>query len=158
MITPTPVACILLVDDNEMDVELTIDAFESVGVRHEIHVAVNGEQALDYLYGVGLHADRTLFPLPDFVLLDLKMPKVDGFEVLRRIKNTPLVRRIPIIVLTSSREESDLASAYDTGANSYVRKPSSMKELLQLVRELDHYWAVRNENSPISTPGSDLRS
>ena len=86
------------------------------------------------------------------------MPKVDGFEVLRRIKNTPLVRRIPIIVLTSSREESDLASAYDTGANSYVRKPSSMKELLQLVRELDHYWAVRNENSPISTPGSDLRS
>ena len=108
-------AHILLVEDNRMDVELTLDAFHEAKLLNTIHVASNGQEALDYLFGRGQYADRNAYPMPNLVLLDLKLPGIDGFEVLRQIKSTPILKRLPVVILTSSKEEGDRALSYDQG-------------------------------------------
>lgn len=133
-------ARILVVDDNRMDVELTLSAFKDTGLLHTLHVAYNGQMALDFVQGKGPYADRNRFPLPNLVLLDLKMPGMDGHTVLRHLKETPVVRRIPVVVLSSSQEESDRVSCYDLGANGYIVKPTSYEGFLKAVRILDAYW------------------
>ena len=140
----TKPACILLVEDNRMDIELTLDAFRERRLQNSIHTAKNGAEALDYLNGTGDFADRAAHPMPDLILLDLKMPVMDGHEVLRRIKQTPVLKRIPVIVLTSSKEEGDLAMSYDSGANSYLVKPVSFEGFLDVVRRIDDYWLTLN--------------
>lgn len=142
--------CILLVDDSDMDVELAVTAFQEVGSLSRIQVATSGRAALDYLFGVGSDADRHMKPLPDIILLDLKMPVIDGFEVLRQIKNTPPLRRIPIIILTSSKEDRDRAEAYDTGANSYILKPISFAGFLSVVKIVEDYWIKLNIPPPLA--------
>lgn len=141
-------AHILLVDDNRMDVELTLDAFNATRLANTIHVAHNGQQALDYLFGNGDYADRARHPLPNLILLDLKMPGIDGFEVLRQIKSAPPLKRIPVIILTSSKEEGDLLMGYDCGANSYLVKPISFEGFMAVVSQINHYWLVLNVGPP----------
>ncbi|MGE0683210.1 MAG: response regulator [Candidatus Binatia bacterium] len=141
-------AHILLVEDNRMDVELTLDAFREAALTSTIHVASNGQEALDYLFGRGSFADRYTHPLPDLILLDLKMPGVDGFEVLRQLKVAPQLKRLPVVVLTSSREEGDRALSYDLGTNSYLVKPLSFEGFLDVVRQVGAYWLVLNVEPP----------
>jgi CheY-like chemotaxis protein len=130
-----------------VDVELTLDAFNEVCLTNEVEVARSGQEALDRLLGAR-RSDRDR-PLPDLILLDLKMPGIDGFEVLRRIKGTPVLRRIPVVILTTSREEGDRAMSYDTGANSYVVKPVSFEGFLEVVRKIDDYWVALNVGPPL---------
>ncbi|MFH2040140.1 MAG: response regulator [Chloroflexota bacterium] len=145
-------AHILLVEDNSMDVELTIDAFHEAKLLNTIHVATDGQEALDYLMGRGQYADRKAFPMPNLVLLDLKLPGIDGFEVLRQIKLTPILKRLPVVILTSSKEEGDRALSYDQGANSYLVKPVSFDGFLDVVREINGYWLSLNVAPPESEP------
>jgi CheY-like chemotaxis protein len=111
------IAQILLVEDNQMDVILTLDAFREAKLQNKINVARNGQEALDYLFGEGKYSNRIEFPMPTIILLDLKMPGIDGFEVLSRIKSTEGLKRIPVVILTSSKDEGDRALSYDIGAN-----------------------------------------
>jgi len=141
-------AHILLVEDNQMDVELTLDAFHEARLSNTIHVTRNGEEALDYLFGRGKYAGPETHPLPDLVLLDLKMPGIDGFEVLRQIKGTAGLKRLPVIILTSSKEEGDRALSYDNGANSYLVKPVSFEGFLDVVRTIGDYWLTLNMGPP----------
>jgi CheY-like chemotaxis protein len=141
-------AHLLLVEDNRMDVELTLDAFREAKLLNNIHVATNGQEALDYLFGREQYADRSAFPLPSLVLLDLKLPGIDGFEVLRQIKSTPLLKRLPVVILTSSQEEGDRALSYDHGANSYLVKPVSFDGFLGVVRQIEGYWLALNIAPP----------
>lgn len=141
-------ARILLVEDNRMDVELTLDAFREARLANTISVASNGQAALDYLFGRGSYADRTTYPLPNLILLDLKLPGIDGHMVLREIKATPKLKRLPVIILTSSKEEGDRALSYDNGANSYLVKPVSFKGFLDVVRQLEDYWFTLNVGPP----------
>ena len=141
-------AQILLVEDNRMDVELTLDAFEQVHLANQITVAANGQEALDYLFGRHDYADRQRHPLPDLILLDLKLPGIDGHEVLRRIKKAPSLKRIPVIILTSSREEGDRELGYDEGANSYLVKPVSFDEFIEVVHQVARYWLTLNVGPP----------
>lgn len=145
-------AHILLVEDNRMDVELTLDAFHEAKLFDTIHVASTGQEALDYLFRRGKYADRNAFPLPNLILLDLKLPGIDGFEVLRQIKSTPILKRLPVVILTSSKEEADLALSYDRGANSYLVKPISFDGFLGVVRQIEGYWLSLN----VAPPGSEL--
>jgi CheY-like chemotaxis protein len=145
-------AHILLVEDNRMDVELTIDAFHEARLLNTIHIASNGQEALDYVFGRGQYADRKAFPKPNMVLLDLKLPGIDGFEVLRQIKLTPILKRLPVVILTSSKEEGDRALSYDRGANSYLVKPVSFDGFLGVVRQIDGYWLSLN----VAPPESEL--
>ncbi|HEY1794149.1 MAG TPA: response regulator [Opitutaceae bacterium] len=138
---------ILLVEDNPNDVELSLSALKEARLANEIIVANDGEQALDYLYRKGKHAGRTT-PNPAVILLDLKMPKVDGHEVLRQIRLDPYLRLIPVVILTSSREEKDLYSSYDKGANAYVVKPVDFEEFITAISKLGVFWAVLNEPPP----------
>lgn len=135
---------ILLVDDNQMDVELALNAFSNVPADKEIRVTSSGEEALDYLFGEGEFANRELNPIPDLLLLDLKMPGIDGFEVLRRVKETPVLKRLPVVVLTSSNEEQDRSLSYDCGANSYLVKPVSFAGFIDLVSKIHDYWLLLN--------------
>ena len=144
---PKP-AHILLVEDNRLDIELTLDAFREARLGNTMHVAKNGEEALAYLYGRGQYADRKQYPLPDIILLDLKMPGIDGFEVLRQVKGSPELKRLPVIILTSSREEGDLALSYDCGANSYLVKPVSFEGFLKVVEQVQNYWLILNVGPP----------
>ena len=143
-------ANILLVEDNRMDVELTLDAFREAKLLNTIHVASNGQEALDYLFGHGKFADRSAFPMPNLVLLDLKLPGIDGFEVLRQVKSTPILKRLPVVILTSSKEEGDRALSYDHGANSYLVKPVSFDGFLDVVRQIEGYWLSLNVAPPES--------
>jgi CheY-like chemotaxis protein len=142
-------AHILLIEDNRMDIELTLDAFRERRLNNEIHVAPGGQEGLDYLLGHGEFADRDKFPLPDLILLDLKMPVIDGHEVLRQIKQFPLLKRIPVVVLSSSKEEGDRALTYDNGANSYLVKPVSFDGFLDVVHQVDSYWLSLNVPPPL---------
>lgn len=137
-------AHILLVEDNRMDVELTLDAFRERRLTNSVQVAGNGQLAMDYLLGAGDYANRKRYPLPDLILLDLKMPIMDGHEVLRRIKASHPLKRIPVIILSSSKEEGDLAMTYDNGANSYLVKPVSFDGFLEVVKHIDEYWLTLN--------------
>ena len=141
-------AHILLVEDNRMDVELTLDAFKEARLLNTIYVSPNGQDALDYLFGRGKYADRITYPIPNLVLLDLKLPGVDGFEVLRQVKSAPILRRLPVIILTSSKEEGDRALTYDIGANSYIVKPVSFSGFLDVIRQIEGYWISLNVAPP----------
>jgi two-component system response regulator len=140
---------ILLVEDNPDDVELTLRAFDKSKIANEIVVARDGEEALDYLFGTGAHAGRAVAPLPEVVLLDLKLPKVEGLDVLRRLRAHERTRRLPVVVLTSSSEQQDVLSSYDLGANSFVRKPVDFAEFMEAARHLGLYWLVVNQAPPI---------
>ncbi|MEX1126046.1 MAG: response regulator [Acidimicrobiia bacterium] len=135
---------ILLAEDNPMDVELVLNALGENNLANEVVVARNGEEALDYLYKRGAHGMRT-DGSPAVVLLDLKMPKVDGLEVLRQVKGDASLRDIPIVVLTSSREESDMVESYRLGVNAYVVKPVDFRQFVEAVKTLGLFWAVVNE-------------
>jgi len=137
-------AIILLVDDNRMDIALTLDAFREARLFNKIQVVQSGEAALNYLFGTGPYSDRTAYPLPNLILLDLKMPGIDGFEVLKRIKNTEILRRIPVIILTSSKEEEDRNLSYDIGTNSYLEKPISFQGFIEVVKQINDYWFTLN--------------
>ncbi len=141
---------ILLVEDNKMDIALTLDAFREARLANNIQVAHNGEEALQYLFGEGKYADRKTYPIPFIVLLDLKMPGIGGLEVLKRVKSTPEIKRIPIIVLTSSKEEGDRAMSYDLGANSYLVKPISFDGFLDVVKKVTDYWITLNVEPPVN--------
>jgi len=143
---------ILLVEDNRDDVELTLRAFRRNHIRNEIVVAYDGAEALDRLLGSG-EPGAPERELPAVVLLDLKLPKIDGLEVLRQIRAHPRTRLLPVVILTSSREEIDLVNGYRLGANSYVRKPVSFEEFLEASRHLGLYWLVLNEAPPAHYKG-----
>ena len=142
-------ASILLVEDNPMDVELIIDAFKEARLGNKIPVARNGKEALGFLFGEGKYADRQQYPLPDIILLDLNMPGIDGHEVLRRIKYAERLKRLPVIILTSSRDEGDRAMSYDNGANSYLVKPVSFDDFLKIVKQISDYWLILNVEPPM---------
>ena len=143
---------ILLVEDNRMDVELTLDAFREGRLMNSVHVASDGPAALDYLFGRGQYTDREAYPIPDLILLDLKLPGMNGFEVLKQIKSTPILKRLPVVILTSSIEEGDRALSYDSGANSYLVKPVSFDGFMNVVRQIEGYWLSLNVGPPQDTP------
>ena len=138
---------ILLVEDNPKDLELTLAALEQSQLANEVVVVRDGEEALDFLNRRGVHASRNTSD-PAVVLLDLKLPKVDGLEVLRRLRAQQRTRLIPVVILTSSREERDLVEGYTNGANSYIRKPVDFEQFSEAVRQLGLYWLVLNEPPP----------
>ena len=139
---------ILLVEDNADDEDLTIRALRKNNIANEIVVARDGAQALDFLFGKGAHAGRNTKDLPEVVLLDLKLPKVDGLEVLRQLREDERTKRLPVVILTSSAEEQDRLRGYNLGANSYVRKPVDFVEFTEGVRQLGLYWLVLNVPPP----------
>ena len=139
---------ILLVEDNPDDEALTLRALKRNNILNEVVVARDGAEALDYLFAQGVHSDRDAGKLPEVVLLDLKLPKLDGLEVLRRIRDEPLTRRLAVVILTSSNEERDIIAGYDLGANSYIRKPVDFNQFMEAVRQLGVYWLVLNVPSP----------
>ena len=140
---------ILLVDDSANDVELALHAFAEGRLGSAVDVARSGKEALDHLFGRKPGAGGSPQPLPDLILLDLKMPGIDGFDVLREIKDAPILRRIPVVVLTSSRDEGDRAKAYDAGANSYLVKPVSFAEMVKLVESIEAFWLTANVGPPL---------
>lgn len=135
---------ILLVEDNPDDAALTCRALERSNVHNELIVVSDGAEALDYLFGTGAHAGRDTAEMPVVVLLDLKLPKVDGLEVLARVRADERTRTLPVVVLTSSAEERDLLASYRLGANSYVRKPVDFAEFAEAARQLGLYWLLLN--------------
>lgn len=141
-------SAILLVEDNDDDVELTRRAFAKNNLRSALAVVRDGQEALDYLFGAGPYLGRDVGLLPRLVLLDLNLPKLDGLEVLRRIRAAEATRRLPVVMLTSSREERDIAQSYDLGANSYVRKPVDFAQFVEAARQLGVYWLELNEPAP----------
>jgi two-component system response regulator len=136
---------ILLVEDNPDDVKLTLKAFERSRLANEVQVACDGVEALDFLFGTGKHSSRNLNVMPEVILLDLKMPRIDGLEVLRRIRSEERTRLLPVVVLTSSLEDKDRVESYRLGSNSYVRKPVDFHEFVEAVQNLGLYWMVLNE-------------
>ena len=139
---------ILLVEDNADDVELALRAFRRSSIPSEITVVNDGVEAIDYLLATGAHAGRDAKVKPDVVLLDLKLPKLDGIEVLKRVRADERTRRIPIVVLTTSVEDRDLVSCYDLGANSFVRKPVDFGQFAAAAQQLGLYWLVTNQPAP----------
>jgi two-component system, response regulator len=137
---------ILIADDSPRDVELTIAALAEKNLANEVIVAEDGEEALDYLYKRGKFANET--GLPAVILLDIKMPKMDGIEVLRHIRSNPVFKLIPVIMVTSSREEKDLVESYKLGANSYVVKPVDIVQFIDAIKVLGQYWAIINQPPP----------
>ncbi len=139
---------ILLIEDNPSDVELAQRAFKKGHILNQLVVASDGQEALDYLLGTGSYTGRDTSELPTLTLLDLKLPKVSGLDVLRRIRSEPITRRMPVVILTSSREEQDMAASYDLGVNSYIRKPVDFGQFVQSVAQLGLYWLVLNVEPP----------
>jgi len=141
---------ILLVEDSDRDIELALEALEEYHLANDVIVAHDGAEALDFLYRRGAFATNTSGQ-PVLVLLDLKMPKVDGMEVLRQIKEDPQLKRIPVVMMTSSREERDLVRSYDLGVNAYVVKPVKFLDFVESVKQLGVFWALINEPPPVSS-------
>lgn len=145
---------ILLIEDSPEDVEITLRAFRKTRLANKIHVVRDGEEALECMFNTGRYADRSVCSNARLILLDLKLPKVDGIEILKRCKSDRRTKRIPVVVLTSSREERDMIESYDLGANSYVVKPVDYSQLTETVRQLGLYWMVLNQlPSEIHTEG-----
>jgi two-component system response regulator len=139
---------ILLVEDNPDDEALTLRALKKNNIKNEVVVAHDGAEALDYLFGTGKYAGRNTDVLPQVVLLDLKLPKVEGLEVLRRVRADQRTRLLPVVILTSSNEEQDRIDGYGLGANSYVRKPVDFSQFMDAARQLGLYWLILNEAPP----------
>ena len=135
---------ILLIEDNPEDVEITLRAFQKHHIANTIHVVRDGEEALECLFSTGRYAEKSPCQRTRLILLDLKLPKVDGLEILQRCKSDPRTKHIPVVVLTSSREEQDLAKSYDFGVNSYVVKPVDFPQFSDAVRQLGLYWMLLN--------------
>jgi CheY-like chemotaxis protein len=143
-----PDSMILLVEDNPDDEALTLRALRKANVGNEVSVVRDGVEALDFLFGGGSHSGRDVSVLPQVILLDLKLPKVDGLEVLRRIRADDRTKLLPVVILTSSDEEQDRIAGYALGANSYVRKPVDFAQFAEAVRQLGLYWLVLNQPPP----------
>ena len=139
---------ILLVEDNPDDVDLTLRAFRKSNIVNDVVVVRDGVEALDYLFATGAHAGRDPNALPQVVLLDLKLPRLDGLQVLARLRANPTTRLLPVVILTSSTEQRDLVSGYTLGANSYIRKPVDFQEFVEAVRQLGLYWLILNQPPP----------
>ncbi|HYX14297.1 MAG TPA: response regulator [Nostoc sp.] len=139
---------ILLVEDNPDDEALTLRALKKNNIMNEVIVAHDGVEALDYLFGKGIYASRDMSVMPNLILLDLKLPKMDGLEVLRHLRADERTKILPVVILTSSKEEQDLINGYTLGANSYVRKPVDFSQFSDAVRQLGLYWFVLNEPPP----------
>jgi two-component system, response regulator len=146
---------VLLVEDSPNDVELTLHALKRYRLTNRIQVVRDGAEALEFLFAVGAYAHRKDADSPKVVLLDLKLPLVDGIEVLRAIRADPRTRTIPVVVLTSSREERDLTQTYGLGANSYIVKPVDFQQFTEAVRQLGMYWVLLNQRPPANTLDSD---
>lgn len=136
---------ILLVEDNIADEELTLMAFEKNGIQNPLLVARDGQEALDFLFCTGEYADRDCADLPQVILLDLKLPRISGLEVLQRIRANGQTKHVPVVILTSSREEKDMIDAYDLGTNAYVQKPVDFSEFTQAVKTLGLFWLLLNQ-------------
>jgi two-component system, response regulator len=141
---------ILLVEDNADDEKLTLRALKKNNIRNEVVVARDGAEALDFLFGTGAYAGRSLEVMPQIILLDLKLPKLSGLEVLRRLRTDDRTKLLPVVVLTSSNEEQDRITSYGLGANSYVRKPVDFNQFSEAARQLGLYWLILNEPPPIT--------
>jgi two-component system response regulator len=141
---------ILLVEDNPDDVELTLHALRKENLANNIQVAHDGQEALEFLFCQGNHADRSFEQPPKLVLLDLKLPKVDGMEVLKRLKADPRTKAIPVVILTSSKEERDLINGYGLGANSYIQKPVDFEQFRDTIKTVGLYWLVINQIPPVN--------
>jgi two-component system, response regulator len=139
---------ILLVEDNPDDELLTLRALRKNNVLNEVVVARDGVEALDYLFGTGMYSGRDTAVMPQLILLDLKLPKIDGLEVLKRLRADERTRLLPVVILTSSREEQDMLDGYGFGANSYVRKPVNFEQFVQAIEQLKLYWLILNEAPP----------
>jgi two-component system, response regulator len=139
---------ILLVEDNPDDVVLTERALKKARIANKVVVARDGAEALDFLFGTGAYSGRDTSAEPEVILLDLKLPKLDGLEVLRRLRGDQRTRLLPVVVLTSSREDKDLTKSYELGANSYILKPVDFKQFAKAVRDVGLYWLVLNEPPP----------
>ncbi len=146
---------ILLIEDNPSDIALTKRALERARIANQLVVVEDGQEALDYLFGAGAHAGRDATEQPMLTLLDLKLPKIPGLEVLARIRADTKTRRIPVVILTSSNEEQDVAAGYDLGINSYIRKPVDFTQFAHAVEQLGLYWLVLNHPPP---PGERSQS
>ena len=140
---------ILLVEDNLDDVELTLRALKKNNIKNEIVVAYDGAEALDFLFGTGKYSGRDLSSMPTIILLDLKLPKIDGLEVLQRIRANERTKFLPVVILTSSKEEQDVLNGYSFGVNSYIRKPVDFNQFAEAVSRLGMYWLLLNEAPPI---------
>ncbi|HXU23847.1 MAG TPA: response regulator [Tepidiformaceae bacterium] len=136
---------ILLVEDNPDDAELALHSFRRHKVANSVHHARDGVEALDFVFCRGAHADRSIDDIPKVILLDLKLPLVDGIQVLREIKADPRTRNIPVVALTSSREDRDIQECYDLGVNSYIVKPVDFEQFTEAIRQLGLYWMVLNQ-------------
>ena len=140
---------ILLVEDNPDDVELTLHALKKHNIKNDVTVAYDGAEALDFLFGTGKYSGRDITAMPTVILLDLQLPKVGGLEVLRQIRADERTKLIPVVILTSSKQEQDLVTGYSLGVNSYVRKPVDFNQFAVAVRHLGLYWLLLNEAPPL---------
>jgi two-component system response regulator len=140
---------ILLVEDNPDDETLTLRALRKNNILNEVIIARDGAEALDFLFGRGQFAGRDVTIQPQIILLDLKLPKIDGLEVLRRLRQDPRTRLLPVAILTTSNEERDILASYELGANSYIRKPVDFEQFMEAVRQLGLYWLVLNVPPPV---------
>ncbi len=139
---------ILLIEDNPDDEALTLRALKKNNIQNNVEVCRDGVDALDFLFRRGAHEQRDIASFPHLILLDLKLPKLDGLEVLRAIRNHQSTRLLPVVILTTSNEDKDVVGSYESGANSYIRKPVDFEQFMELVRQLGRYWLVMNE-SPV---------
>jgi two-component system response regulator len=144
----TKAKTILLVEDNPSDAALAIRAFEKNKLLNPVVHVEDGQEALDFLFGEGKHAERNMEDLPALVLLDLKLPLVDGLEVLKKIRENVTTRRVLVVILTTSKEEQDVAASYDLGVNSYIRKPVDFNQFVEAIKQLGVYWLLLNETPP----------
>ena len=143
---PTNDVEILIVEDNASDAEMAMRAFKKNNLANKIHIVHDGEEALNFIFAKGEYAERDKEQKPKIILLDLKLPKIDGLEVLKELKNNETTKIIPVIILTSSKEESDIIKSYNLGVNSYIVKPVDFDKFVEAVRDLGHYWLLLNIN------------